>query len=355
MTPVSARQNLLALSMFEQIQVEIPGARRWVGGALVAMALHLGAGAASAQDKTGAAILAYDQAEKLMSEGKVGEACTKYEESQRLDAQLGTLLHLADCLEKNGRPASAWARFREAAELAEKRGDPRQGLASGHARALEPKLSKLQIDVPAGMEPAALHVERDKVAIESSLWGVAVPTDPGSYVITASAPGRRPWSSRVEVRADGSTTAVRIPELENDTGASTAASGVSSPAPAAPEPVTAEPSGGGVPWLAVGALAVGVGGVAVGTIFGLQSQSRRDESEPYCDGNTCWDQRGKTLRDDAISAGNISTIGFVVGGVGLAAGTVLWFTSRPSTSSNSAGFSPRIGLGPGMLRAEQSW
>ncbi|HEX5098164.1 MAG TPA: hypothetical protein VFV94_01635, partial [Polyangiaceae bacterium] len=96
---------------------------RVLTGAFVALSGMLLTAQVSAQDARAAAVLAYDQAEALMAAGKVAEACPRYAESQKLDPQLGTLLHLADCLEKKGQTASAWAAFRDASEIAEQRGD----------------------------------------------------------------------------------------------------------------------------------------------------------------------------------------------------------------------------------------
>src|SRR5581483_3808708 len=96
-----------------------------------------------------------------MNAGKYDEACPKVEASQRLDAGLGTLLFLADCYEKGGKLASAWATFREAESIAAGRGDqPREQIARTRSAALEPRLSKLWIKVVEGND-AAIVVKRD--------------------------------------------------------------------------------------------------------------------------------------------------------------------------------------------------
>lgn len=193
--------------------------------------LLLGTRAALAQDATAGAVMAYDQGEALMAQGRISEACPRYAESQRLDPQLGTLLHLAECLERNGQTASAWAKFREATELAEQKGDPRQEVAKQRADALAPRLSRLTIHVAPTPN---VQVERDAVAIGRPLWGTPVPTDPGLHRITASAPGHRLWSGLVEVKADGSTAAISVPVLQAE-GAPVVAA-VAAPAAAAPPP-----------------------------------------------------------------------------------------------------------------------
>ena len=326
--------------------------RARLGGVALLLAVSFGSASAQAQDGKAVAVAAFDQAEKLMSEGKIAQACSKFAESQRLDPQLGTLLHLADCYSQNGQTASAWASFREAGEIAEKRGDPRQKVAEEHARALEPKLSKLQIEVPEHAD-AGLRIERNQVAVGDALWNTALPTDPGTYTITASAPGRSTWTGSIVVPTDGKTVVIRVPQLEA-APAGSSASGTDQPGPAQNDAPSAD-SKGATPWLAIGALGVGVVGVAVGSVFALTSKSKRDESESYCDGNQCT-REGVDLRDDAIGAGNIATIAFIVGGAGLVGGTVLWLThSSDSQSEKTAGFAPRVGLGLGSIRVEQSW
>src|SRR3954468_23197031 len=76
-----------------------------------------------------AAIQLYDAAIKLTKTGDYAGACPKFAESERLDPQLGTLLHLADCFEKVGKTASAWARWKDAIDVATKTSDARQNIA----------------------------------------------------------------------------------------------------------------------------------------------------------------------------------------------------------------------------------
>ncbi len=56
--------------------------------------------------------------------------------------------------------------------------------------------------------------------------------------------------------------------------------------------------------------------------------------------------------EDAVAAGNVSTVAFIVGGAGLAAGAVLWFTA-PSGDVGSG--QTALGGGPGSIRLRTTW
>ena len=71
----------------------------------------------------------FQEGKKLLKEGKIAEACDKLEASDRLESSIGTLLNLADCREKTGQLASAWAAFVKAAQSAKRSGDHRFHLA----------------------------------------------------------------------------------------------------------------------------------------------------------------------------------------------------------------------------------
>ena len=286
---------------------------------------------------------------------KLSDACLKYSESERLDPQLGTLLHLADCLEQNGQTASAWAAFREAQEVAEKRNDARQSLAEDRVAKLTPRLSKLQINVPKGVEPSSLHVERDHVVVGSALWGTPVPTDPGTHTITVSAPGRHSWTGSAIVRSDGSTASVDVPELETEVPSSPESSATPK-ASATPGSSAASPPGAdsgassSMPTqrvLGFAAVGAGVVGLVIGTIFELQRSSKLNSRDAICASggpSNCppgSQARVDDLTSQARSASTIGTIGFVAGGV-LAAGGVALILTSPHQPSGEVSLAPLL-------------
>src|SRR5690242_18727988 len=117
----------------------------------------------------------------LVKQGQFAAGCAKLEGSQNLDPAPGTLLALADCFEKDGRLASAWSTWNDAVVLSRQRNDKRrQETAEKRAKALEGKLPKLQINVPTESAVEGLVVKRNDKLIESSIFGSAIPVDPGA-------------------------------------------------------------------------------------------------------------------------------------------------------------------------------
>ncbi|MEZ4223418.1 MAG: hypothetical protein R3B13_20900 [Polyangiaceae bacterium] len=267
----------------------------------------------------------FDDAEKAMARKDYATACPKYHESNRLDPQLGTLLHLGDCYEQAGKTASAWAAFKASIEIASARKDARERVAQERTAALEKVLSRLTISV-AG-EVAGLEVKLDDQVIGQPLWGSATPIDPGSHVVVVSAQGREDRRYDVAIAAGAQQTlsveagaAIETPEVAPPPDASP------QPAPAVPSqsaPLAAPPqrdSGTGSPTLGYVALGVGIAGVVVGGVTGATVFGKKDTIESHCDANKTCDAEGLDAADSARTLSTVSTVSFVVGAVGVGAG-----------------------------------
>ena len=323
----------------------------WVVGVWVAF----GPRQAHAQDaaKSAAAQALFDSARDLMKKGNYAEACPKFEESQRLDPGSGTLLNLAICYEQRGLTASAWTTFLEAAMSARAAGKPdRVKSAQQRADALAPRLSRLTIRV-SDERIAGLEVRRDDVVVGPGQWGAAIPTDPGTHVISAKAPGRKAWQLSVTLRERTSET-VSIPSLEVSTSAAAPPESSTQPAKTssvvegsnASEGTSSSKGLGAQRIVALAAVGVGVAGVVVGSVYGLKSMSEREESQKTCNGAACDDQAGVDALIRARSAGDVSTVAFIAGAAGLTAGAILWLTAPSNV---------RVGVGLGTLRLEGTW
>src|SRR5690606_33400765 len=127
-----------------------------------------------------------------MKAKKYGAACGKFAASHQLDPAIGTLLNLATCYEKQGKVASAWARFAEAEDKARLAFDEkRKRYAHKRARALQKRLPWLKVVAPGDIE--GLQVHRNGEVVNPALLGTAVPVDPGTHHIVARAPGYKPF------------------------------------------------------------------------------------------------------------------------------------------------------------------
>ena len=175
------------------------------------------AGAEPGADKAAAQAL-FDEGKRLATEGHYAEACPKLAESQRLDPAPGTLLNLADCYEKAGLTASAWATWLEAAAATKQAGQlERERLARKRAETLKPRLMNLEISVPEASRFPGLEVRKDNTAVSNVTWGTPMPIDPGTHSITARAPGYRSWNTTVVVVQGVQPSRVVVPRLESET------------------------------------------------------------------------------------------------------------------------------------------
>src|SRR3954471_558336 len=76
----------------------------------------------------------FNEGRRLVQVGQLAQACQKFAASEKLEPAVGTLLNLASCNERQGRIASAWANYRDAAGLAKGRGEnDRQDFAAKRA------------------------------------------------------------------------------------------------------------------------------------------------------------------------------------------------------------------------------
>ncbi len=291
----------------------------------------------------------FNAAKALLEGGQYADACAKFAESNRLVPGLGITLYLADCYERIGRLASAWSEFRSAEGLARERNDKRAEVARARAQAIEPKLNRLTIAVGPTVPRTGLQVLLDGASIPPEEWGLAMALDPGDRVVVVMAPGHTPRTISTRLGPDNPTAVVRIDSLDETAAAAPASREVAPPAasptptpPPAPSPpaaVAPEPAperaasytddpGATRRWIGIGVGAAGVIGLGVGTVLGLNAKSKLNQSNNGpCGANDQCNSTGLALRQDASSAATGLTVAFVLGGVAVAAGLVLYLTA----------------------------
>ncbi|HEY2733698.1 MAG TPA: hypothetical protein VGI70_06920 [Polyangiales bacterium] len=291
----------------------------------------------------------FDEAEQLMAAGEFAFACAKLEESQRLDPQLGTELHLAHCFEKRGLLASAYKHFLAAARLASERNaggliEPREAVARRRAANLEPQLSTLRLQ-PSAAEPDDLQIELDGTVLHHDELAASLPIDPGVHGLIASASGRLTWRHEFTIGSAAQRVTIDVPPLQPIEPAAEA------PAPPPPKleaplaparalPLTAaEPVEHGSFQRVLGYVSAGAGvvGIGIGIALGLMRNRDVSKLDRYCDldAGTCAIAPGESatraqielLQHRARGEATGATLGFILGGAALASGVVLVLTA----------------------------
>lgn len=274
----------------------------------------------------------------------------------------------ARALEKSGKLVKASERYREVGLLEISSGQASiqrqaQADAASELAALTPRLPALVVQLD-GAQQADLKVAIDGVSMAAELVGERRPVDPGKHIVEASQGGKTTRAEALLKEGDTKTVVLRFAAAPA-AAAATPVSAAPAPTNAAPPATSAVPaaqaesnsqdprpsSGIGTQRMAaIGVAGLGVAGIVVGSVFGLKARSKLVESNRTCTGKDCTDQAGVDLNNEAKSAATISTIGFIVGGVGLAGATALWVTGKPRDEAKTD-----VSLGWGSVLVKGTW
>jgi hypothetical protein len=303
---------------------------------VVAVGLILAPGAALAQGRTDAALAEalFREGKDLMEKSQFAEACPKLAESQRLAPGMGTQLSLAICHEGEKKLALAWAEYSQVLPAARRAGrQDRADYADQRIKALEPRLSRLTIDVSNDAKAPGLEVTVGDLAISQAALGVAAPMDGGTYKVTASAPGFQTWSADVEVKPEGDNVRVSIPALA-PVAATTQPAGASAAEPNAADQATRTRRPLTTPIYVSGGVAIALTGASI--VTGIIASSRASDFTNKNHDPAVSQAERQSARDSASSMGVASTV--LTGGALVAAGVTayLFFTRPARTESTGA-------------------
>lgn len=237
--------------------------------------------------------------------------------------------------------------------------------AGERAKQLEPRLPYLAIKIQGLAPGEKADVTLNGTVVPPGLVGIPAPTNPGEYVVRATAPGKDSGDVTVTLqegqRKDALVTLQSTGAAPAPTPAAVAASDSSAAQSSTSTPHDAGVQAGSsnlkVP--AYVALGVGVVGVGLGTYFALDAGKAADEADEMCGGSrsSCSLEPG-TSRDDveskndqAGSSRTLAIVGFVVGGAGLAAGATMLVLSMRESSEAAAEpkVVPYVGFGEAGL------
>jgi hypothetical protein len=215
-----------------------------------------------------------------------------------------------------------------------------QADAAQERAALQPRVPTLRVKVE-GAEPKAVEVTVEGVKVPTPLLAAPRPTNPGKRVVRGRL-GARVVTEEVTL-AEGESRAVILKF------------GAEPTLPAGPTPAKVEPQPPADPGAAPGSgqriagyvgLGVGGAGLVLGTVMGLVAGHKKSTLETEgCLGTHCYPtQQGDV--DSYNSMRTVSTVGFIVGGVGIAAGVTLLLTAPSRKEGVALWIGPRsAGLG----------
>jgi hypothetical protein len=288
---------------------------------------------ASASDATAEAL--FRAGREAMERGDYAQACSRFQESQRLEPAGGTAFNLAACFEKLGRVASAWKTYREAAERLPT-GDARARMSEEQARALEARLPKLTLR--AGPSSEAVEVELNGVALGAATLGLALPVDPGEQRIVVRASGREPRELTVIVAEGESKEVVLSPGEPLAPGG--AESAAAKPAPASPPPADGGSGRRTLGWVVGG---VGLAGLTVSLVTGVMVLDKKSTVDDECTNDTC-SSTGAEAASSGRTLSTVSTAAFIVGAAGLGVGAYLLLTAPSGTATARVGVRSRSAI-----------
>lgn len=296
------------------------------------LAAPRGAAADASPAEKAAAEALFREAVAFIEQNQIGPACEKFAASQAIDPALGTMLRLADCYDRAGKTASAWALFDQAASTARTANQPeRERIAVERAKELESRLSKVVVSL-TGAAPPGLEVRLNGEVIPTASLGSALPVDPGPLVVELRAAGYRTLEKRFEIAMGPASATLELPALEPaPKDYALPAGGSSDAAETAPK---AAATSGGEPGstqrvLAYVAGGVGIAGLVASGVLGYKAYDANQSSLDRClsdEPNACTSE-GKALRDDARMFGNFATVAGAAGGALLAVSVVLFVTA----------------------------
>jgi hypothetical protein len=310
---------------------------------------------ASPEDIASARVLGTEGV-RLAESGDCSSAVPKLEAAERLYHAPTTLERLGECQVSLGRLVAGTESLNRVVRETLPPGAP-QAFMVAQQRAQQvlatalPRIGKLRIHVE-GAPIDKVTVTVDGATVPSALFDADRATDPGAHEVRAAAPGYKPTALSVQV-APGVESPVSL-KLEPDANAVAGALDSStsplqpgaqggSPGAAVFSASTPASPASGSPNRAPAYVAFGVGvvGVAVGSVFGVMALGTKSTLDSACNsGKTSCPSASQSDIDALSSRALISNIGFAVGIVGVAVGTVLLITSHGSEGATASAASP---------------
>jgi hypothetical protein len=299
-------------------------------------------------------------AESLFRDGKrlfqsddFEHACPKLAQSYQIEAAGGTALLLAICYEKQGKLASAWARYSDALALAKRDSrEDRERRAREGLDSVEPKLSYVDLKLdPATQAIAGVMLSIDGTELPA-ISDARLPVDAGKHQLTIRAPNYESWHIEVSVGGPAVTESIAVPPLQ-------------------PKPLTSPTATAQAPQLTQATVAdlprsqeratnrsvrttayviggIGLAAVAVGSYFGVRAVQQNNDANTICATKQCSSGTAVTKSEDALSNAHLADAFVGIGSAATISAVVLWYMYRrdPPAAAPYAALAPNaVSLG----------
>lgn len=268
---------------------------------LIVVAIFALSAPALAQDDNERALAAAYEAEQMFVQGRWDDAFKRYAEADAIVHSPAFVLYMARCRRNAGRLIEARDLYNRVTGEALPSDAP-QAFRTAVEEARD-ELGRMKIPVAIIVVDSEAELTVDGVAREPNQ---PIELDPGQYTARATLGDHA--ADKTFTLGEGGAMRVRL-----DLGADN----VVSDAAIEDDDGTMAPS--------IVAFSIGGVGLALGIITGIIAAMNADEIKKNCIGNSCLMEDADKLSTTQTLAA-VSTVGFVVGGVGTAAGAVFLFT-----------------------------
>ena len=182
-------------------------APRLIAAIVLGAAMATSSPAFAAPTDDAIALQRFEEGRVAYEAGKLGEALAAFRASIELKPSPNSRLYIGRCLRGLGKTASAFTTLRLAAREAqdrlvasgEKRYAATRDAANLEAAELEPKVPYATIAVPSDV-PKDYKVTLDGDEIPRSVWGTALPLDPGDHVVATSGHRVAPFEEKFSLK-----------------------------------------------------------------------------------------------------------------------------------------------------------
>lgn len=284
----------------------------------------------------------FEDGRKYLANGEYSLACTAFEQSQAVDAAVGTQLNIALCYEKWGKLAAAYRAYLEAERQARETRDKRSTVARTRASDLEPKLARLRVTVPDGIDRYAIYL-LDATEIDVAAFEDELVLDPGTHVIEVRVAGVPPSRNEIVLAANQrAKLELVLPAKPKQPAPAPVAKPVELPA-RTPSTTTTRSKPqlfGGLALLAGGLATVGVAGYVA-----LDARSDHNAALERCPDSMCPSLADHEAATDARDRARAMTWVFAGGLAVATVGTILIVTSKRTAPGEKLSVRPLVGGG----------